>query len=442
MLELIGVHGLPFVACLIMLAILGYIGIHVLKREIIFIDIALAQIAAVGAIAAHVIFHIHGHSVYAHFLSFGATLIAAAFFAIVRRKIDQIPLEAVIGVSYAVSAAAALFLVGIAPGGHVHIQEMLAGSILWVTWSQIVWSAGVFAAVGLCFYLFRSPFRLISENYNDARAKGYNTLGWDFLFYALVGVVITMAVRIAGVVVVFTFLIIPATLSAAFATGWMGRLLVAWGAGAVSAALGLLFADRYDFSVGPSIAMFLGVALIVVSLLRLARVSRTASAATWLIIAVALGAWFAAGSVARSSGHTSFMGGAPSAGSITHSHPQRNHPAAEHAGDAEAESEEITADRLAAITDPGQLETIYARANDVEEHSMVACRMLELDVKSGLRMAIEFLEGDPPLLFRLTIVDKMEEVTGREVPYNIDQPFATPSNQEAMASLKDAIGLD
>ncbi len=448
MLELIGVLGLPFLACVIMLAILGYIGIHVLKREIIFIDIALAQVAAVGAIAAHVIFHIHGHSVYAHFLAFGATLIAAAFFAIVRRRIDQIPLEAVIGVSYAVSAAAALFLVGIAPGGHVHIQEMLAGSILWATWSQIVWSAGVFAAAGLCFYLFRRPIRAISDNYYDALVKGYNTLGWDFLFYALVGVVITMAVRIAGVVVVFTFLIIPATLSAVFATGWTGRLLVAWGAGAVSSALGLLFADRYDFSVGPSIAMFLGVTLIVVSLLRLARVSRIASATAWLVIAVALGAWFAAGSIARDLGPTGFtggpggLGGAPNTGSITHSHAQHDDPAAEHAGDAGAGSEEITVDRLATITDPGQLETIYARATDAGERSMVVCRTLELDVKSGLPMAIEFLKEDPPLLFRLTIVDKLEEVTGREVPYNIDQPFATPSNQEAVAGLKDAIGLE
>jgi zinc/manganese transport system permease protein len=250
--DIISVQGLPFIACLVMLSILCYIGIHVLKREVIFIDIALAQIAAVGAIAAHVVFHLHGHSIYTNALAFGSTLLAAAFFAVVRRRIKEIPLEAVIGVTYAVSAAAALFLVGVAPGGHVHIQEMLSGSILWATWNDVLWSAGVIAVVGVCFHLFRKPFRAISDNYEQAAASGYHTLAWDFLFYALVGVVITMAVRIAGVVVVFTFLIIPATLSAVFAAGWTGRLLVAWTAGAGSCALGLLFADRYDFSVGPA----------------------------------------------------------------------------------------------------------------------------------------------------------------------------------------------
>ena len=442
MLEIIGIQGLPFLACLVMLAILGYIGIHVLKREIIFVDIALAQIAAVGAIAAHVIFHLHGHSLYAHALAMASTFIAAAFFAIVRRRVVQIPLEAVIGVSYAVSAAAALFLVGVAPGGHVHIQEMLAGSILWATWSEIVWSACVFAAVGLCFFLFRKPFRMISDNYEDAVAGGYNTLGWDFLFYALVGVVITMAVRIAGVVVVFTFLIMPATLSAVFASGWTGRLLVAWGTGAVSSALGLLFADRYDFSVGPSIALFLGVALIVVSLLRLVRVAKIATATAWLIIAVALGGWFAAGSIARGSGPTGGFGKAPSAGSITHSHSHDAESAPEPAGDSENERDEIDVEWLATISDIEQLEAIYTRATDAEEHSMVACRTLEVDVRLGVRMAIEFLKGDPPLLFRLTIVDKLEEVTGREVPYDIDQPFAAPSNQEAVAGLNDVLGLE
>ena len=442
MLEIVSVQGLPFLACLVMLSILGYIGIHVLKREIIFIDIALAQIAAVGAIAAHVIFHIHGHSVYAHVLSFGATFIAAAFFAIVRRRIDQIPLEAVIGVSYAVSAAAALFLVGVAPGGHVHIQEMLAGSILWATWSDVLWSSAVFAAAGLCFYLFRKPFRTISDNYEDAVARGYNTLGWDFLFYALVGVVITMAVRIAGVVVVFTFLIIPATLSAVFASGWVGRLLVAWGAGAVSAALGLLFAERFDFSVGPAIAMFLGAALIVVGLLRLAHVARIATAAAWLVIAVALGAWFAAGSIASSPGPAGSFGAAPSAGSITHSHSHDAEPAPEHAGDTETESDEIDPGWLATLTDIDQLEAMYTESDAVEERSMVACRMLEVDVWSGARTAIEFLKDDPPLLFRLTIVDKLEEVTGQEVPYDIDQPFAALSNQQAVAGLKDVLGLE
>jgi zinc/manganese transport system permease protein len=440
MAEIISIQGLPFLACLIMLAILCYIGIHVLKREIIFIDIALAQIAAVGAIAAHIVFHLHGHSLYAQALALGSTLVAAAFFAIVRRSVTQIPLEAVIGVSYAVSAAAALFLVGIAPGGHVHIQEMLVGSILWATWSDVLWSAVVFAVVGIGFYLFRKPLRAISDDYEGAAARGYNTLGWDFLFYALVGVVITVAVQIAGVVVVFTFLIIPATLSAALASGWAGRLMVAWFAGGISAALGLLFAARFDFSVGPAIAVFLGAALIVISVLRALRVGSLASAAAWLVMAAGLGVWFIGGSTARDLGPVSRAGGAPVVGTITHTHEDDPHGHGAHHD--EPEVREIDAEMLAGLTEMEQLELLCGQAADDEERSLVIERALEVDVRRGARMAIDFLAEDPPLLFRLTLVEKLGETGGEELSYDIDQPFDSPSNQRAITGLERRLGLD
>jgi zinc/manganese transport system permease protein len=277
MMDLVDVLGVPFLVCLEMLVILGYLGIHVLKREVIFIDIALAQIASVGAIGAHVAFHAHGHTVLAYACSFGATLVAAAFFSLARRRVIQIPLEAVIGVSYAIGAAAALFLVGIAPGGHIHLQQMLAGSILWATWGDVLLMAVVVASVGLCFYIFRKPFETISESYEGAVREGINTAGWDFLFYALIGMVITPAVRIAGVVLVFAFLIIPATLSALLASSWRGRVIIAWTTGGVCSAVGLLFAEQFDFSVGPAIALFLGVALALVGLLRLGRVTERLS---------------------------------------------------------------------------------------------------------------------------------------------------------------------
>jgi len=232
--------GIPFLICLEMIAILGYLGIHVLKREIIFIDIAMAQIAAVGALGAALAFEAHGHSVLGHACAFGATAVAAAFYSLIRRRVVQIPLEAVIVVSYAIAAAGALFLLGIAPGGDFHVQQMLAGSILWATWTDVIWAAALFALVGGCFYVFRMPFTTISEDYEGAARKGVNTIGWDFLFYVLLGVVVTLAVRIAGVVVVFSFLIIPASLSALLASGWRARLAVAWIAGAVASALGLL----------------------------------------------------------------------------------------------------------------------------------------------------------------------------------------------------------
>jgi len=290
--QLLEILGIPFLICLEMIAILGYLGIHVLKREIIFIDIAMAQIAAVGALGAELAFEAHGHSVLGHACAFGATVVAAAFYSIIRRRVVQIPLEAVIGVSYAIAAAGALFLLGIAPGGDFHVQQMLAGSILWATWTDVIWAAALFALVGGCFYVFRRPFTSISEDYEGAAREGVNTLGWDFLFYVLLGVVVTLAVRIAGVVVVFSFLIIPATLSALLASGWRARLVAAWITGAIASTLGLLFAERLDFSVGPAVALFLGVALVLVGSLGLFRVTRTIIAVVSLAVAFSAFLWF------------------------------------------------------------------------------------------------------------------------------------------------------
>lgn len=260
--------GLPFLVSLVLLSILAYLGIHVLMREIIFVDIAFAQIAAVGAIAAHILFDVEPESFASQGYSFMAVLIAAVFFALVRRRIIQIPLEAVIGVSYAVAAASALFLVGIVPGGHIHVQEILSGSILWATWFDIVQCVVVFVIVGVCFILFRKPFKQISLGYERAVAAGLRVVLWDLLFYILLGIVITLAVQIAGVVVVFTFLIIPATVSALFSPHWGVRLIIAWLSGAAAVLSGLLFAQKLDFSVGPSVALFLGVLLIAGTIIR------------------------------------------------------------------------------------------------------------------------------------------------------------------------------
>lgn len=258
--------GLPFLACLVLVAILSYLGIHVLMREIIFIDIALAQMAAVGTIATHLVFHAHDGSVTGHALAFAFVLAAAAFYAVTRRMVTQIPVEAVIGVSYAIAAAATMFLVGVAPGGHVHLQHLLAGSILWVEWPVILVSCLVFAAVGVLLRLFRRPLKAISEDYDQALRTGMRVVWWDFLFYILCGTVITLAVHLAGVVVVFSFLIIPATLSALFSAHWGSRLVLAWTAGVLASILGLLFAYHLDFSVGPSVAMFMGLELVAAGL--------------------------------------------------------------------------------------------------------------------------------------------------------------------------------
>jgi len=267
MLTIIQILGLPFLACILMSSILGYLGTHVLKREVIFVDIALAQIAAVGSIAAHMIFEAHNGSLTAYLCSFGCVLVAAGFYAFVRSRIIQISIEAVIGISYAIAAAAVLFLVGIAPGGHMHVQSILSGSLLWVDFQHIVTCFIVFAVVGFCFYLIRKPMTEISNSYNDGTNRGFRGVLWDFIFYILLGVVITLSVQVGGIVVVFSYLIIPATISAVFSVRLRLQFAIVWSSAIIASLGGLLFAYRLDFSIGPAIALFLGCELIIASLI-------------------------------------------------------------------------------------------------------------------------------------------------------------------------------
>jgi len=227
MLQLIQIVGLPFLVCLMMSSILGYLGIHVLKREVIFVDIALAQVAAVGVIVSHLVFDVHGDSVISYLCSLAAIFVMAVFYAVARTCIVQISIEAIIGISYAIAAAAALFLVGMQPGGHVHIQHILSGSLLWTDGRDVVtgaiiqhilsgsllWTDGrdvvtgaiIFSAVGFCLYLVRKPLMSLSESYRHTRSKGARAIFWDLVFYLLIGLVITFSVQMGGVVLVFAY---------------------------------------------------------------------------------------------------------------------------------------------------------------------------------------------------------------------------------------------
>ena len=252
--------------CLIIGAILGYFGIHVLKREVIFIDIAVAQVAAVGSIAADLAFGAEEDTIISHLFSLVCVLVIAAFYAFARRKVVQISIEAVIGISYAITAAGAMFLIGIAPG-HAHADEMLAGNLLWVARHHIVLCLIVFFGVAVCLSIFRRPLLRISQDYDGAVTQGLPVVWWDFVFYLLLGVVITLAVRVTGVVTVFSFLIIPATISALFSAHWGMRMFIALAAATIASLGGLLFAYFFDFSIGPAVALFLGVVLLAAALL-------------------------------------------------------------------------------------------------------------------------------------------------------------------------------
>ncbi len=271
-----------FIACLTILGILGYLGIHVLEREIIFIDIALAQIAATGSTLAFILFRQQLTEENTYILRLFAicfTLIAAAFFSYVSKRVSQISQETVIGVSYAIAAAATLFLLATAAGSDVHMEEMLTGSILWAGWPDIIHCAVVFAAAGIFQYIFRKKFIGISSDYEGAEKCGLNVMWWDFLFYASMGIVITYTVEIAGVLLTFAFLIIPGAFSALFAQSWKKRLLIAWTLGVLTSVAGLAFSYRFDFSCGPSMVSIMGLVLIAAALVKKVILFKNADAA-------------------------------------------------------------------------------------------------------------------------------------------------------------------
>lgn len=261
MLEVLQFLAAPFAACLILVAILGYLGLHVLEREIIFVDLALAQIAAFGVVVGFIFGH-EPHSAASFGYAFAATAVGAAIFSFTRTKGSGVPQEALIGITYVVATAATIIVADLAPEGAEHIKELLAGGIVWVTWKSVLRVLIVCLAVGLFHYRFRRRFLAISEDPEAASRAGASLKLWDFLFYLSFGVVITVAVEIAGVLMVFAYLVAPAIVALATSKRWGPRLLIAWAVGGAASAMGLLGSYRWDYPSGPAVVCALGLLLL------------------------------------------------------------------------------------------------------------------------------------------------------------------------------------
>ncbi|HKB08085.1 MAG TPA: iron chelate uptake ABC transporter family permease subunit [Candidatus Polarisedimenticolia bacterium] len=250
---------LPFLACLILTGIHVYLGIHVISRKVIFVDIALAQIAALGATVAFLLGH-DPRSEGAYYISLGFAILAAVIFALTRTKNERVPQEAIIGLTYATASAAAILLADISPHGAEHLHDLLAGSIVWVTPGQIIKTAVLYALLGLFHFIFRRRFLLISLHPEEAYAQGIRVRLWDFLFYLSFGVVITSAVQIAGVLLVFCYLVAPSVFAVMFYDDLKRRLLTGWTMATAVSAIGLFFS--YDRPSGPTIMVTFAIALI------------------------------------------------------------------------------------------------------------------------------------------------------------------------------------
>lgn len=258
-----------FIACLVLTGIHTYLGMHVIKREIIFLDIALAQIAALGITVGH-LWHFEPDSTAAYLFALGFTSLGALFFTFVKSK--RVPQEAIIGVAFAVSSALGILVADHLPHGGEHLKYILSGNILWVTWPQILKTALIYGLIGLFHYYYRAQFWRLSGEMGDSAGKN-GVKRWDLFFYLSFGLVITSSVQMGGILLVFSFLIVPALCSVLFFSALRSRLCFGWAVGSGSSLIGIGLSYSLDWPTGPAIVATFGLVLTMCFLIRaLARV--------------------------------------------------------------------------------------------------------------------------------------------------------------------------
>jgi zinc/manganese transport system permease protein len=303
---IIGLLAAPFAACLLFSALHCYMGLHVVRRGVIFVDLALAQLAALGAtvalLAVPLFFGVPAHEHHAvppeyrqsqpqdqvipvpaqqqadqeepqagvrgwmieqtpHALSLLFTFIGAAIFTIARFRDERVPQEAIIGIVFVVSAALAVLVLSRAPHGHEAMESMLVGNILFIGWRDVRVTFLLYLALGVLHYLIRRPLLRISQGAAAAEAAGVRVRAWDFLFYASFGVMVTESVPMAGVLVVFSYLIIPAVCAGMVAEGFFNRLLIGWSVALAASIIGLFISAANDMPTGPALVATFGAVL-------------------------------------------------------------------------------------------------------------------------------------------------------------------------------------
>jgi zinc/manganese transport system permease protein len=254
----------PFVACLLFPPLLVYLGLHVVKREVIFVDLALAQVATLGTCVALLLGY-HFDDRITFWISLAVTFLGAAFFSWSRssRK-AAVPQEAIIGITFVVAAAAVILLLSRVAGGKEELEHLLTGDILNVTKGEIGQRVIVFAALGAFYAAFHKRFVLISSDPEKAFADGIRVRLWDFLFYAAFALVVVSFVRLGGVLLTFSYLIVPAVCGTMLAEKWINRLAIGWGVAAAASLLGLWASYRMDLPTGAAIVVASGLLLAVV----------------------------------------------------------------------------------------------------------------------------------------------------------------------------------
>jgi len=259
-----------FAASLILAGIHAYLGVHVVERGVIFVDLSLAQIAALGATIALLLPFSNGdpHAPFVYWISLAFTFMGAFIFSTIRSKRGRIPQEAIIGICYAVASAAAILAMSKATSESEHLKDMLVGNILAVSWSEVAKTAILYGVIGAFHFVFRHKFLAISMNHENAENLGINVKFWDFLFYASFGFVVTSSVSIAGVLLVFSYLIVPSVAAMLYADTIGKRLAIGWTMGTIVSALGVFLSLKLDLPTGATIVCTFGLVLIIMAAVR------------------------------------------------------------------------------------------------------------------------------------------------------------------------------
>jgi zinc/manganese transport system permease protein len=471
--DLFELMAAPFAACVVLVGIHAYLGMHVIQRRVIFVDLALAQIAALGATFGFLL-GMTPHDREAYFFSLGFAVVGAAIFAITRMRHERIPQEAIIGIVYAVALASAILVADRAPEGAEHIKETLVGTLLWVTWPTVAKTALIYTLVGALHVTLRKRFFQISFAPEQAYAEGRWVRLWDFIFYVTFAFVITSSVAIAGVLLVFSFLVIPAVIATLFADRISIRLAIGWSVGIAACLVGLVASYRFDMPSGPTVVSSLGLALIVAALVYYIR---TAEHRGQAVFKAAAGVAAAIGLVAA---FAVFLTGGEFL-HIAHEHDWEIEDAADHSGDTpdgvwhklataclddpdclaarlaersdrtalletqlsdvDARHREAAADVVAALGTPEALDLLAAAVGS-EPDDLLRLKEAQILVEGGdrrgLEEAVEFLSEDVPPLFRDEAHRLLVQHTGQNFGYD---PFGSDEdNVEAIARWQEWLG--
>ncbi len=261
MFEFFDLMILPFIACLILTGIHAYLGLHVIERGVIFVDLALAQIAALGATVGYILgYGLHSNGSY--FIALGFTFIGAVIFSATRFRKPRVPHEAIIGIVYAVCASAVILILSRAPEGGEELKSLLVGHLLFVQPSELIKMGVIYSVIGLLHYFFRKPLLLISQDVHQAFEKGLKVRLWDFFFYITFGFVVTSSVEIGGILLVFAFLVVPSVCAAWLFEGVGRRLSFGWILGVLTSIAGIVASYYLDLPTGAAIVCTFGVTLI------------------------------------------------------------------------------------------------------------------------------------------------------------------------------------